>query len=125
MDKIYGWAFPISVDESTGRIKEVTNEEVIHQSVKLILQTNIGERIACQDFGCSRDYIFEEASFTMLKQIEREVKQCLTVWEQRISSIEVAAEVDQTENSRILLDISYKIADLEMMFHYYHNLDMR
>ncbi|MCD6482266.1 MAG: GPW/gp25 family protein, partial [Candidatus Izimaplasma sp.] len=46
-----GWKFPIEVDSTTGRIKTVSYEDDIKESIFIILGTGKGERIMRPDFG--------------------------------------------------------------------------
>ena len=46
-----GWAFPVRIDEKTGKIKTTTLEEDIKQSVKILLNTIRGERLKHNNYG--------------------------------------------------------------------------
>lgn len=103
-----GWQFPVEPDRAAGRINESFGEDNIEQSIKLILQTNKGERVMRPDFGCNlRSYIYSEINYTVMSEIETEVKQALLIWEPRITDIEVHCTKDGTKEGAILIDISY------------------
>ena len=42
MAKLSGWAFPVEVDEATGRIKMTSDNDCVQQDIRLILQTDRG-----------------------------------------------------------------------------------
>lgn len=105
---IKGWEFPVEPDYTTGRINESMGSDNIRQSIKLILQTNRGERIMRPDFGCNlRSYIYSEINYTVMSEMEAEVKQALVIWEPRITDVEVHCSMDQDREGTILIDISY------------------
>ncbi len=82
MADVYGWAFPVSVDPSTGRIREVNDEDLVRQSIRMILMTDYGERHYYPDFGCGlRQYAFGFTDYTALRRLEAEVKSCIERWE--------------------------------------------
>ena len=56
-----GWKFPIQLDAVSGRVAESAYEQSISDSLKIILQTQPGERVMRPDFGCRlKDFAFQE-----------------------------------------------------------------
>lgn len=123
MADIYGWSFPIEIDGNTGRIKEVWNEELIHQSIEMILKTNINERILFQNFGCGlRRFVFSTFEYSTYKQVENEVIRSLTLWEPRIELLYVTAKLDSSRENVLRIEIGYKIINLEAEFRYFYEV---
>lgn len=50
MAQLGGWAFPVEVDQATGRIKMVEDNECVCQDIQLIVQTDRGERKMRPDY---------------------------------------------------------------------------
>lgn len=105
-----GWQFPIAVDSVTGRVLESSYEENIAQSIKIILQTQRGERIMRPDFGCNlKQYTFSEINFAVMIEIEKEIKTALVLWEPRIIDVDVKCRKDNSREGVLLIDISYVV----------------
>lgn len=117
----YGWAFPVIVDAVTGKIKKAVNEDMVHQSVKMVLGTNFGERYLEPEFGAGlQKYAFEIADYTTLKEIEKDVRESLALWEKRITEVEALARLE--DDGRVVVDVSYRIGDIDAVFHYSHHI---
>lgn len=85
-----GFAFPVSVDPVSGRMKTAEDEESIQQAVYLILMTRKGERVMRPEFGCGiHDFAFESMDFGTISRMEESVREALILWEPRIRDIEV------------------------------------
>ncbi|THF73387.1 GPW/gp25 family protein [Cohnella fermenti] len=105
-----GWKFPIEVDEATGRIRMSEHEEDIAEAIRIIIWTAKGERLMRPDFGCGIDrYLFESNDDTTLRLIEAEVEEAVRMWEPRVHEIEVQAERDSGDESKLLLHVKYEV----------------
>jgi phage baseplate assembly protein W len=124
MDNMRGWAFPIECNPLTGRIQEVSGEESVKQSIKMILNTNPGERFFYRGFGSGlTNFVFGLTNYTALKQVEMQVKESIEEWEKRISLISVKAQTDGVE--KICIEINYQLKDNGTEFSYTHELEIR
>src|SRR5947207_859088 len=93
-----GWAFPIQV-EADGKIRAAEHEEDIRQAIRIILSTNLGERIMRPDFGAGLNaFLFEPVSTTTMALVQTRVKRALVDWEPRIDVQEVLVTTDPTES---------------------------
>lgn len=105
-----GWKFPIEVDASTGRIHMSEHEDDIAEAIRIIIWTAKGERIMRPEFGCGIDrYLFESNDDTTLRLIEAEVEEAVRMWEPRVHEIEVSAERDAADESKLLLHVKYQV----------------
>ena len=60
MSILKGWKFPIQVDEDTGKIKTIEDNENVRQSIRIILGTQRYERKIVFNFGTDlRAFMFE------------------------------------------------------------------
>lgn len=85
-----GFAFPVSVDPVSGRMRTAEGEDSIQQAVYLILMTRKGERVMRPEFGCGiHDFAFESMDFGTISRMEECVREALILWEPRIRDIEV------------------------------------
>ena len=88
-----GWAFPPafvktgSVGEERGEAQMIDGVEDIRQSLSIILNTTLGERIMRPDFGCSlEDQVFEAMNASMVSYVENMVKTAILYHEPRIDA---------------------------------------
>lgn len=112
-----GWKFPVKVDPSTGRIMTSSLEEDIREAIEIILGTSKGERVMRIDFGSNiKRFIFESMDATNMNLLKREVKSALLNWEPRITDVEVDIIKDRTEQSKMIIDIGYRVRKTNNLF---------
>ena len=105
-----GIKFPISVDETTGRMQTSAYEEDIREAVYIILMTKPGERVRNPGFGCNiHEYAFGSTDFTTLKELERTVDEALVQWEPRIKNIDVEVSLDELDAGKLNILINYVV----------------
>lgn len=124
-----GWKFPIQLDAVSGRVAESAYEQSISDSLKIILQTQPGERVMRPDFGCRlKDFAFQEMNYTVLSQMEKEVSRAITFWEPRIIEVEVHCKPDSKGQGMVLIEISYVVRSTNnpynLVFPFYLNETM-
>jgi phage baseplate assembly protein W len=104
-----GWRFPILPD-ARGRLGYVAGEENIDQSLRILLLTNLRERVMRSDFGVSaREQLFAPGSEKGLRLLERSVATALRDHEPRIEVLNLRAEADPRDPTHVNLEISYEI----------------
>ena len=104
-----GWAFPVGVD-ARGRIAVARNEQDIEQAMRMILLTPKGHRIMRPDFGCNiQELVFEPNNGAMAGLAAYYVEDALTMWEPRIDVLDVNANADPEDPSRLLIEIHYQV----------------
>ena len=121
-----GFKFPVQVDEITGKMKTSAYEEDIKEAIYLILMTKKGERIMNPQFGCGiYDYAFGTMDYTSLNMMERVVKEALTLWEPRITDLNVDLAVDSEKEGCIVISIDYTVRSTNnpynLVFPFYMN----
>lgn len=105
-----GWKFPVQLDGVSGRVAESAYEESISDAIRIILQTQPGERVMRPEFGCRlREFAFQEMNYTQLSLMEKEVRRALTLWEPRITELEVHCGPDSGGRGAVLIEISYTV----------------
>ncbi|MFN0147228.1 MAG: GPW/gp25 family protein [Dehalococcoidia bacterium] len=103
-----GWAFPVTL-EGSGDVGMVSLEEDIRQSVRVILETDQGERVMRPDFGAGlRALAFEPISSATMALVRHRVDEALITWEPRIDTITVAVRAEPAAG-RLLVDIHYRV----------------
>lgn len=113
MSVIKGWKFPIQVDESSGKIKTVEDNENIKQSVKMILETRPYERKIVSDFGTDlRKYMFETINPTTISSLKDDVTNSIQRWESHVQDLNVNVKSETGTVSYLEASVDY-ITDIE------------
>lgn len=110
-DKIIGngWRFPIEPD-AAGGLGYVTGEANIEQSLRILLQTDLGQRVMRPDFGCTAGrLVFAPGSEHFLRELERTVREAMRDWEPRVELVDVRAELSPRDETIALVSIGYRI----------------
>lgn len=121
-----GFRFPVQVDEMTGKMKTSGYEQDIQEAIYIILMTKKGERVMNPQFGCgAHDYAFDTMDYTTLNIMEREVREAITLWEPRITDLEVNLTVDEKKDACVRIEIAYTVRSTNnpynLVFPFYMN----
>jgi uncharacterized protein len=104
-----GWAFPVglSLDDE---VAMVADAEDVRQSIRIILETDPGERVMRPDFGAGlRRLLFEPITTNTLALVQHRVEEALVAWEPRIDVLDVLVSADEAPSGRLLIQIDYSI----------------
>jgi len=103
-----GFAFPVGVD-SGGAMALAEYEVDIRQAIRIILDTERGERVMRPDFGAGlRALLFEPLNMHTFALARHRVEQALIVWEPRIDSIEVLVSADPPRGV-MTINVRYRV----------------
>jgi phage baseplate assembly protein W len=104
-----GWRFPILPDE-TGGLGYGAGDVNIEQSLRILLLTDLGQRVMRNDFGCKAPrLVFAPGSVQYLRLLETTVREAVRDWEPRVELEDVRAEADPTEETCVVVSISYRV----------------
>ena len=107
----------MSVDATTGRFLLSEGEEDIAEAIRIILMTSRGERVMRPDFGCGlKDYVFAAMDETSLRLMETDIKEAITMWEPRVTQVEVKVKIDAAEIGRLSIHVSYVVRSTNNLF---------
>ena len=103
-----GFAFPMGVD-AQGAIALAEYEADIEQAIRIILDTDPGERVMRPDFGAGlRALVFEPINTNTMALARHRVEQALVLWEPRIDSVGVVVTADAPQG-RMNIAIRYRV----------------
>lgn len=112
-----GWRFPVRVDSTTGRILLSEGEDDIAEAIRVILMTSKGERIMRPDFGSGlKDFVFGTMDGTTLRMLETDLERAITVWEPRVTDVEVRAQIDPSDTGRLRIGVQYVVRSTNNLF---------
>lgn len=104
-----GVAFPVSLN-ARGQLSMVSGEQAVTQAILMLLMTARGQRVMRPEYGCRiHELVFAPGDATTLGLASYYVDEALRRWEPRIEVENVRAEVDASQQGRILIDISYRL----------------
>jgi uncharacterized protein len=104
-----GWRFPILPDDSGG-LGFVEGDENIEQSLRIMLLTDLGQRVMRPDFGCKASrLVFAPGSVQHLRLLETTVREAVRDWEPRVELDEVLAEVQVEDETMVIVSINYRV----------------
>lgn len=102
-----GWSFPIGVKKE--KLCTSEGEDLVRESILLILATARGERVMRPDFGCRlNEMLFASNDVITATLIESYVEEALLEWEPRIDVLDITA-VPRQDQSVIDISIDYMI----------------
>ena len=86
--------------DAQGSIKKVINIEAIKTSIDNIMRTSKGERVMLRDFGSDlKSMLFENISESLIDIISDEIRNAITIWDNRVivNSINFETDADRNE----------------------------
>lgn len=103
-----GLAFPLRVNPR-GQVALASGERDIEQAIRIILETEPGERVMRPEFGCRvHELVFAPHNATTEGLLIHYVEQALERWEPRVD----VQEVDVSSDSRgatLMVEIKYRV----------------
>lgn len=111
-----GWPFPILPD-ATGSLGFVEGDANVEQSLRILLMTQLGERVMRPDFGtATARLVFAPGSLQFLSLLETTVREAVRDFEPRIDLEAVDAEADPDEETQVTVAISYRVRQSNTRF---------
>jgi phage baseplate assembly protein W len=105
-----GWSFPVTFDPIGLRLRMVSDQEDIEESIRIILSTTPGERIMQPTFGCNLNrFVFEKIDASLVAELNHIIFNALLDFEPRVNFLG-AEIIEQDDLDGVLhLRISYSI----------------
>lgn len=105
-----GWGFPPTFNKQKKRVEMVANVTDINQSLAILLDTSLGERVMQPDYGCNlKEFLFEPQNSTLTTYMEDVVRTAIVYHEPRIKVNHINIETDRQVEGRLLIDVAYTI----------------
>lgn len=104
-----GWSFPIAVGPDD-EITMVADEDDIRQAIRIILETDPGERVMRPDFGAGlRQMVFEPINTSTMALVQQRVEAALVAWEPRIEVQQVVVSAERAVLGVLDIRIDYLV----------------
>ena len=112
-----GWSFPPTFTKGGADLIVVSGPEDIHQSLQILLSTQLGERVMHEDFGCDLNtMLFEEVDQSLVNTITSMVTDAILYHEPRISMDHLDISESQSERGLLLISIEYTVRSTNSRF---------
>lgn len=105
-----GWSFPPEFRKAAEVTKMVEGEEDIYQSLKILMQTALGERIHRYDFGCGISrFVYEEFTLTTQTLLRNTIEKAILRYESRITLEEINFDTTQAKEGIWKIGLQYRV----------------
>ncbi len=105
-----GWSFPPRFSAGGAEVELVSGVDDIHQCLQILLNTQVGERIMQEDFGCDLStLIFEEIDHRLVSKITTLVSDAILYHEPRIKLLAVDVSRDDSEAGLLYIQLDYSV----------------
>jgi len=105
-----GWGFPPTFVRSRRGLEMTSDEEDIRSSLRILLTTDVGERVMQPKYGCNlRRLVFEPLDTTLQAYMKDLVRTAILYFEPRIILNDVTL-TPEAEEGRVVIDIDYTVA---------------
>jgi uncharacterized protein len=113
MDKSFmgrGWAFPPTFIKNPCIALTVEAEEDIRESLHILLQTRLRERVMQSNYGCNLDMLlFESITTTFLSFVKDHVSSSIRLYEPRVNLLQVTMDTTNLFSGMILIRIDFEV----------------
>jgi len=104
-----GLSFPPRVG-ADGRLAWSVGEDNVRESIRVILMTEVGERLMREEFGCGlRQYLFEPNTVATRQRIQDSIVNSITRWESRVSLDAVTVDPDDNDPRRVNIVVLFRL----------------
>lgn len=105
-----GWAFPVTFNKELAKVKMVSGELDIKQSLQIYLKTKRSERLLRLNYGTVlQDHMFDLAGASNLNYLCERIKNDLRIYEPRIIVNHVIVDDSRLEEGLINFSVDYEI----------------
>ena len=105
-----GWSFPPTFSRGGSDVELVSDAEDIHESLQILLATELGERVMQQHFGCNLSTVlFEEITQRLINRIHSLISNAIQFHEPRITLKGLDVSRDPEEAGMLLIRLDYQI----------------
>lgn len=112
-----GWSFPPTFTKGGANLALVSGAEDIHQSLQILLSTQLGERVMQDGFGCDLNLLlFSEVDHGLVNTINSMVTDSILYHEPRITLNKLDVSESESRAGLLLISIEYTIRSTNSRF---------
>ena len=112
-----GWSFPPSFAPNGADVVMVSGAEDIHQSLRILLSTRLGERVMREGYGCDlSEILFEEIDQNLINRVTGLVTDAILLGEPRITLDQVSVDESDDTQGLLLIQVTYTVRSTNSRF---------
>ena len=112
-----GWSFPPAFSKGGADLATVSGEQDIHQSLQILLSTQLGERVMQDEFGCELSgFLFEEIDQALVNGVTSVVADAILYHEPRIKLDNLTLDESKAQQGLLLISIDYTVRSTNSRF---------
>jgi phage baseplate assembly protein W len=93
-----------------GRVLWSEGPTNVRESIKVILLTELEERVMLPEFGCGlKSFLFKPNTLTTQRLIQEKIMNALILWEPRIALESINITTDEEAEEKIIITIRYRL----------------
>ncbi len=105
-----GWSFPPSFSDEGSEVEMVSGPEDIHQSLQILLSTQLGERVMQDGYGCDlNSVLFEEINQGLINSLTSLVSNAILYHEPRIRLDSLDVSESDSEPGLLMISLDYVV----------------
>lgn len=105
-----GWSFPPRFNNVLGELMMSENDQDINESLHILLNTTLGERVMLPNYGCNLiDLLFENIDLTLKTLFRDKIETAILYHEPRIDPIHIHIIDEGALEGRVMIQIDYSI----------------
>lgn len=113
-----GWSFPPTFRRASHGVDMLVEEDDVHSSIGIILNTLTGERVMLPTFGANlQPYLFDAMNAATVALIEKMVREALAFHEPRIIVDDLVTTMDQAQG-KLDISVRYTIITTNTRYNY-------
>ena len=113
-----GWGFPPTFTRESNSVELVAGPEDIQQSLEILLNTSIGERIMQPKYGSNlKDYLFEPLDTSLKAFLKDLIKTAILYFEPRIHLDKIDLKTYDLEG-RVDITLDYRIRNTNSRYNF-------
>jgi uncharacterized protein len=114
-----GWGFPPTFDRALRGVIMVSGIEDVCQSLRILLDTALGERVMQPKYGANlENMVFEPMNTAILTYIEDIVRTAIVYHEARIKLIAVNMSTEMQYEGRVDINIVFELRSTNTRFNF-------
>jgi hypothetical protein len=123
-----GWAFPPNFSRRgvNSGVDMVEGKEDIDQSLEILLNTSLGERVMQPTYGCNlKDYQFEPMNGSLVAQLRDLIANAILYHEPRIRLDKLEISEAESLEGKLLIQIDYTIRNTNSRYNYVYDFYLK
>jgi uncharacterized protein len=123
-----GWAFPptFSGRNNNSGVVMVEGKEDIDQSLEILLNTSLGERVMAPDYGCNlKDYQFEPMNTSLVGRLRDLIANAILYHEPRIQLEKLGISEADALTGKLLIEVEYTVRTTNSRYNYVYDFYLK